>query len=343
PLPLLTMTSFQRYLINKVLWFLLAFFVALVFNFLLPRLIPGNPVDTIVGQMASGGAMSGEAMRRIYQAYIAEFGLDQPLWRQFLIYLGNLAQADLGVSFAMSPARVWDLIAHALPWTIALQLPAILIGWVLGNLLGVLAAYKGGWMDRGVFSVSLFISSMPYYCLAILLLYSLAVYWPVFPPGGGYPITLTPSLSWSFLRAASQYYWLPFLSLVLIFIGGQAVGMRAMSIYELDADYVRYARGLGVNDHRIIRYIFRNAMLPQVTGLALSIGSLVGGALITEIVFSYPGIGSLLFRAIRQNDYPVIQGVTLLIMVAVLTANFVVDVLYGVIDPRIRARTTGDR
>jgi peptide/nickel transport system permease protein len=337
------MTKFQRYLLTKVLWFILAFFVALVFNFLLPRLIPGNPVDTLVAQMAAGGVMAGEALQRIYAAYIEQFGLDKPLWMQFLLYLRNLAQGDLGISFARAPARVQDMIAQALPWTIALQLPAILIGWLLGNVLGALAAYKGGWLDKGAFSVSLLISSMPYYCLAILLLYTFAVYWPVFPPGGGYPYAMTPSLSWAFVQSALRHYWLPFLSLVLIFVGGQAVGMRAMAIYELDADYVRYSRGMGVSDNRIVAYIFRNAVLPQVTGLALAIGSLVGGALITEIVFSYPGIGTLLFSAIRGNDYPVIQGITLLIMVFVLLANFIVDVAYGFIDPRIRAKEAGER
>jgi peptide/nickel transport system permease protein len=141
----------------------------------------------------------------------------------------------------------------------------------------------------------------------------------------------------------AQHYILPFLSLVLVFIGGQAIGMRAMSIYELDADYVRYSRSLGVSDNRIVRYIFRNAMLPQITGLALSIGGLVSGALITEIVFSYPGIGTLLFSSIRQQDYATVQGITLLIMIAVLVANFAVEIAYGFIDPRIRATQTGER
>src|SRR5690606_9681760 len=155
------------------------------------------------------------------------------------------------------------------------------------------------------------------------------------------PFGTQPDLSWSFITDAARHYILPFLSLVLVFVGGQAIGMRSMAIYELGADYVDYSRGLGISDGKIVRYIFRNAMLPQVTGLALSIGSLVGGALITEVVFSYPGIGSLLFTAIRQNDYPVIQGITLLIMVAVLLANFLVDIAYGVIDPRIRSAQTG--
>src|SRR5690606_10007820 len=155
-------------------------------------------------------------------------------------------------------------------------------------------------------------SSMPYYAFAILLLYLVAVRWDVLPAAGGYPFGTQPDLSWSFITDAARHYILPFLSLVLVFVGGQAIGMRSMAIYELGADYVDYSRGLGISDGKIVRYIFRNAMLPQVTGLALSIGSLVGGALITEVVFSYPGIGSLLFTAIRQNDYPVIQGITLL-------------------------------
>lgn len=334
------MTQFQRYILKKAGWFLVAFFVALILNFYLPRMVPGNPVDSIVSQMAQGGA-DAASMEAIYETYIEEFGLNEPLPLQFFTYVGNIMRGDLGTSFALYPGEVGGLIADALPWTIALQLPAILIGWVLGNTLGAIAAYKGGWFDRGGFITSLFLSSMPYYAFAILLLYLIAVRWDLLPAAGGYSFGTQPSFSWSFIANAADHYVLPFLSLVLIFIGGQAIGMRSMAIYELGADYVDFSRGLGISDGRIVRYIFRNAMLPQITGLALSIGSLVGGALITEVVFSYPGLGSLLFTAIRQNDYPVIQGITLLIMAAVLLANFLVDIAYGVIDPRIRSAQTG--
>ncbi|RIK55898.1 MAG: ABC transporter permease [Chloroflexi bacterium] len=336
------MSKFQRYLLGKLLWFILAFFIALVLNFLLPRLIPGNPVDSIVAQMSMGGGVSGPALERLYTAYIREFGLDQPMWKQFMIYIGNLLQGDLGTSFARAPASVQRLIFEALPWTIALMLPAILVGWIVGNSLGALAAYKGGWLDRIFFPSSLFISSIPYYCLAIILLYLFAVHWGLAPVGGGYGYDMTPGLNLPFFRSVLRHYWLPFLAQAIIFIGGQAVGMRAMSIYELDADYVRFSRGLGVSDNRITAYIFRNAMLPQVTGLALAIGGLVSGGLISEIVFGYPGIGTLLFTSIRTSDYPVIQGITLLVMIGVLTANFIVDIAYGFIDPRIRAKTTGE-
>jgi peptide/nickel transport system permease protein len=335
--------QFRRYLVNKVVWYLIAFFAALLLNFLLIRLIPGNPVDTIVARMSAGGNTTGEAMQKMYAAYMEEFGLNQPIINQFIIYLGNLTRGDLGSSFNQYPTPVMSLVLQALPWSIALQFPAILIGWIVGNFLGALSAYKKGLLDRGVFPVALFASSMPYYCLAIILLYLFSVVWKVFPSSGGYGYDIQPELSWPFIKSALEHYTLPFLSLTLVFIGGQAIGMRAMSVYELDADYVRYSRSLGVADNSIIRYIFRNGMLPQVTGLALSIGTMVSGALITEIVFSYPGIGTLLFRSIRTEDYTVVQGITLLIMIGVLMANFLVDIAYGFIDPRIRASTAGER
>lgn len=334
------MTHYQRYVLRKALWFLAAGTAALVLNFFLPRLIPGNPVDAIIAQMSAGGADSG-MMKAVHENYVKEFGLNEPAWKQFLTYLGNVLRGDLGTSFALYPAPVSDMIGNALPWTIGLQLPAILVGWTLGNVFGAVAAYRGGWFDRGGFVASLVASSMPYYCFAILLLYGVAVKLDILPARGAYSFGMIPHWSWAFVRDVMDHYWLPFLSLVIVFIGGQAIGMRSMAIYELGSDYVDYSHGLGIPDNKIIRYIFRNAMLPQVTGLALSIGSLVGGALITEAVFSYPGIGSLLFTAIRQNDYPVIQGITLLIMVAVLAANFIVDIMYGVIDPRIRASQSG--
>jgi peptide/nickel transport system permease protein len=336
------MTRFQRYLLTKLLWFGMAFFVALALNFYLPRLVPGNPVDALVADMAAGGAEASR-MQATYETFIKEFGLDQSTWEQFVNYLANLLRWDLGTSFSVYPSPVNGLIADALPWSIALQLPAILVGWTIGNLLGALAAYKGGWLDKGAFISSLFVSSIPYYCLAILLLYGLTVRWSLFPSAGGYSYSRSPELSWAFITDALHHYWLPFFSLVIIVIGGQAIGMRSIAIYELGADYVGYARSLGVPDSKVARYIFRNAMLPQVTGLALSIGAIAGGAIITEVVFSYPGIGTLLFSAIRQSDYPLIQGVTLIILITVLIANFLVDIAYGFIDPRIRATQTGER
>lgn len=333
----------SRYLGRRLLWFLGTLVVALLLNFFLPRLIPGNPVDSIVSNLSKGGGVGGEDLKVIYENYNREFGLDKPLWEQFFIYLSQLAHGNFGTSFAQYPASVNGLIAQSLPWSIVLQVPAILIGWIVGNILGAMAAFRGGWFDRGAFVTSLFATSIPYYCLAILLLFVVGVKLGILPIGGAYSFGLSPEFSAAFFGDAITYFWLPFWSLVLVFIGGQAVGMRSMAIYELGADYVNYGRGLGLSDNRITRYVFRNAMLPQITGLALSISGLVGGALVTELVFSYPGVGTLLFNAISQVDYPVISAVTLIITLAVLLANFAVDIVNGLIDPRIRAAQSGER
>jgi len=316
-------------------WYVLTFFVAVVIIFVIPRLIPGNPISSIISQMATGGVQS-ESLEKIYESFIHEFGLDKPLFFQFTDYMKNIFRGNLGVSFSLFPKTVNEILGEALPWTLALQLPAILVGWIAGNLLGAVAAYRKGKFDRVLFPASIFISAMPYYVLAIILLYVFAVYFGWFPTGGGYSITTLPSFSLSFMKDLLSHYSLPFLSIVLVTIGGQAIGMREMSIYELNTDYVTYCRMLGLSDRKISGYVFRNAMLPQITGLAISIGTMVGGALITEIVFGYPGIGTWLFNGIRQQDYPLIQGTTLIIIIAVLLANFIIDLVYGFVDPRIR-------
>src|SRR5215210_3335402 len=202
------MTRFQRYLLTKTIWFAAAFLVSLTANFFLPRLIPGNPVDAIIARLSAGGA-EARSLQRIYENYVAEFKLNDPAWKQFINYLGNLAHGDFGTSFAIYPKPVSDLIVDALPWTIALQIPAILVGWMIGNILGAIAAYRGGWFDKGAFVSSLFVSAIPYYCLSILLLYGLAVHWEIFPANGGYSYDRTPSWTWSFIGDAAHHYWLP--------------------------------------------------------------------------------------------------------------------------------------
>ncbi|MCX7845801.1 MAG: ABC transporter permease [Dictyoglomaceae bacterium] len=333
---------FAKYVIQKVFWYLLAFFVAISLNFLLPRLIPGNPVAVIVNQMASGGAPS-EVLEKLYKTFMNEFGLDKPIYIQYLSYIKKTLSFDLGTSFMLYPSKIRDLLGKALPWTIGLQIPAILTGWIVGNILGAVCAYKDGKFDSVAFTLALVFSNIPYYCLAIIFLYFFAIIIGIFPVAGGYTYGMIPNLSWHFIKDLLHHYFLPYLSMVLVAIGGQAIGMREMSIYELTSDYVSYARNLGVRDRRIIKYVFRNAMLPQITGLAIAFGTMMGGALVTETVFSYPGVGTLLFSAIRQSDYPLIQGCTLLITIAVLTANFLVEIAYGIIDPRIRAVQVGER
>jgi len=245
------MTRFQRYMMTKTLWFGVAFIISLALNFYLPRLVPGNPVDALIARMSAGGA-EARTMQTTYETYMKEFELDQPVYQQFINYIGNLLHGNLGTSFGNYPTPVGQLIADALPWTLALQIPAILVGWTIGNILGAMAAYRGGWFDRGAFIGSLLVSAVPYYCLSILLLFGLTVHWEIFPSAGGYSYDRTPEWSWGFISDATFHYWLPFLSLVLILIGGQAIGMRSMAIYELGSDYVGYACSLGVPDNRVV-------------------------------------------------------------------------------------------
>lgn len=330
------MNAYTKYFVKKAGWYLATLFVALLLNFMLPRLIEGNPVAAIASQVAQGMTDS-DSIKKVYENFAQEFGIDKPIIVQFGIYLKNLATGDLGTSFGLYPRKVSDILGSAVPWTVGLQLPAILVGWILGNVLGAVAAYRKGVFDRVVFPVALFINSIPFFTFAIMMLFMFGITLKWFPISGGYDYQMVPNLSFEFIASVLRHHTLPFLSIVLVTIGGQAIGMREMSIYELNADYVLYSKLLGIRDSRVARYVFKNAMLPQITGLALSLGTMVGGSLISEIVFSYPGIGTWLFTAIRQLDYPLISGCTLLIAVTVLLANFLIEIIYGIVDPRIKA------
>jgi peptide/nickel transport system permease protein len=246
-------------------------------------------------------------------------------------------QGDFGFSFSQYPRTVVDVIKASIGWTIALQFPAIIVGWLIGNSLGALSAYLKGAFDRVIMPVSLFVSNLPAFGMAVIMLVIFAVNAKWFPTSGGYGFDLIPSFTWSFVWSVIVHYQLPFWSIVLITIGGQAIGMRSMAIYELNADYVKYARFMGIKDRKIVGYVFRNAMLPQITGLALSIGTMVGGALFAEIIFSYPGLGSTILTAVLGQDYPLISAVTLVITLMTLSATFLIEMIYGILDPRIKA------
>lgn len=330
-----TKHGYYKYFRKKIIWFILTLIVAVILNFILPRLMPGDPVSTILGRMAAGG--EGEQTRRIMEHFTRQFGIDRPLYQQFFIYVGNLFQGDLGLSFSRWPRPITDVIGASLPYTIGLLLPALLVGWIVGNILGAIAAYLRKGFDKIMLPISLFVSGIPAFGMAFILLSVFAVTLRVLPPGGAYPITMIPTLSFSFFLGLIEHYHLPFWSLVLLAIGGQSIGMRSMSIYELNADYVKYSRYMGIKDRKIVGYVFRNAMLPQVTGLALQIGGIIGGAMFVEIVFSYPGLGSTLLSAIMQNDYPLVSGLTLIITVMVLLSVFLLDIIYAFIDPRVKA------
>ena len=330
------MKGYRKYFLNKLVWFLVTFVFAFLLNFILPRLMPGDPVKAIVAHLAQG-MNNTSGVQAIYQQYADLFGTNKPMLTQFFLYLRNVLHGNFGFSFSQYPRTVADTLKSAVWWTVALQFPAIIVGWLIGNILGAMAAYLKKGFDKVIMPVSIFISNFPAFGMAVILLVVFGVGLKWFPASGGYGYDMLPNLSWKFVWSVIVHYQLPFWSIVLIAIGGQAIGMRSMSIYELNADYVKYSRFLGIKDRKIVGYVFRNAMLPQVTGLALSIGTMVGGALVAEIIFSYPGLGYTLLNAIVGQDYPLISAATLIITVMVLSANFIIEILYGIIDPRIRA------
>ena len=330
------MKGYKKYYTQKIIWYLITLVFAVALNFVLPRLMPGDPVSAIAGQAAEG-MTDAQAIKKVYDEYIEKFGVNQPIPVQFAKWLKGAVHGDFGVSFSQYPRTVADIIASSVGWTLALQLPAILLGWLLGNILGAVAAYIKGVFDKAILPAFLFISNVPAFGMAVILLTIFGVTLGWAPTRGAYGYDLIPNMSWTFVKSVFAHYQLPFWSIVLTTIGGQAIGMRSMSIYELNADYVKYSRFLGIKDRKIVGYVFRNAMLPQITGLAMSLGTMMGGALVSEIIFSYPGIGTTMMSAIKGNDYPLLSACTLIITVMVLVANLLVEIIYGVIDPRIKA------
>lgn len=330
------MKGYRKYFGTKLVWFFVTFVCAFLLNFILPRLMPGDPV-AVITQRATQGMQSQSGIQAVYEYYANVFGTNQPMLTQFFLYIKNIAHGDFGLSFSQYPRPVADIIASAIWWTIGLQFPAIIVGWLIGNTLGALAAYLKKGFDKVLMPVSIFVSNLPAFGMAIVLLSIFGVTLKWFPSSGGYGFDLMPAFTWRFIWSVIVHYQLPFLSIVLIAIGGQAIGMRSMAIYELNADYVKFSRFMGIKDRKIIGYVFRNAVLPQITGLALSIGTMVGGALVAEIIFSYPGLGYTMLNGVMGQDYPLISAATLIVTLMVLIAMFLIDIVYGFIDPRIKA------
>jgi peptide/nickel transport system permease protein len=333
-------------IIKKAVFYLATYFVALALIFLIIRLMPGNPIEQLVARLVAGrhAGQSFGHVDQLYWQFITEFGLDRPAYEQFFVYLRNMLTFNFGISIMAYPSSVVDILIGSMPWTFLVLFPSIVIGFVVGNYLGAVAASKKGISDNVVFNISLLLSNVPYYCLAFIMLYLFAFLYPLFPIGGGYSFghtgfSFTPDWVVDYLH----HYALPFLSLVLINVGGQAIGMRVMMIYELNSDYYVYSKQLGLSEGKLTSYAYRNALLPQITGLALSFGTIFGGSLVTEIVFNYPGIGLALYNAILREDYPLIQGCFAMITLTTLLANFAMDILYAFIDPRIRAVYAGEK
>ncbi len=325
-----------RYLARKTTIYLLTFFVAVTIDFAIPRLMPGNPIDGLIARFQVNSTAAEELHGYFYEA----FALDEPLWKQYLTFWWGLLHGDLGPSIAYVGSDVSDLIRAALPYTLALLVPAIVLSYIAGNRVGAMAARRKV-LDNTVLPASYVLTATPYVFLAIVLAYVFAFRMNVFPVSGAYDFSLQPAWNLEFARSFLSHWILPFLTLFLVAFGGWAIGMRNLIIYELESDYSNYMQSLGAPSKLVRKYAYGNAVLPQMSGLALALGAVVGGALVTEIIFGYPGMGSLILDAIQNRDYFLLQGTFLFIIVGVLIANFIVDLLYVVVDPRTRTGLQG--
>ncbi|BDZ48727.1 peptide ABC transporter permease [Frondihabitans sucicola] len=326
------------HLLRKIGFYLIALWAAVTLNFLIPRLLPGNPVDTLIGKLSQQGPVS-PGLRKALNALFGT-NSNENLWQQYVGYLNGLVHGNFGVSVTYFPTPVIDVIGQAIPWTLGLVGLSTVIAALLGIALGTFAGWRRGtWVDSLIPGTTI-LQSVPYFWLALILVYFLASMLGWFPLSGGYDVnSTTPGLSGDFIGSVIRYGTLPALTIVISSIGGWLLGMRNMMVSTLSDDYVATAEAKGLSPIRVmITYAARNAVLPSITGFAISLGFVVAGSLVTEKVFSYPGIGNALLDAVSNNDYALMQGLFLVITVAVLAANLIVDIFYGFIDPRTRSR-----
>jgi peptide/nickel transport system permease protein len=324
-----------KYIAGKLGLFVLTLWAAVTLNFFLPRLMPGSPADAAIAKLSQNGPVT-EATRAAIEA---QLGVpDGSLWEQYVSYLRQVVTLDFGVSYTFYPQTVSSMVSTALPYTIILVGVVTIIAFILGTLIGVAAAWKRGtWLDSLPTLGGSFMSTFPYFWTALLLLFFAGYVLHWFPTTGAYSATTTPAFTPAFLGDALLHAALPALTILVTSLGGWIIGMRNAMINTLGDDYVTFAEANGLRGGTVaIRYAARNAILPNLTGFGLALGGVVGGSILVEQVFGYPGIGYLLFNAVIGQDYPLMQALFLMITVSVLVANFLVDILYGVLDPRTR-------
>ena len=326
------------YLLARIGQLLLIVFLAITINFLIPRALPGDPIESALQtRMAMTGSYDVN-IQEVARVYRAKFGLDKPLWQQYLNYWSDIVHLELGVSLVDFPQPVISKVRGALPWTLGLLGMSTLIDFSLGTLLGALGAWpRTPRFIRAALPPFMLLSAVPFFLLGIMLISIFAVELRVFPPAGGFDPILIVRFNLPTILDILYHAILPALSLVLGGIGAWALGMRAMMVSTLGEDYITFAEAKGLSARRVFFwYGMRNALLPQVTRLAVALGSILSGAVLVEAIFSYPGLGGLLVGAISGKDYFVIQGIVLMLILALALALFVVDLIYPLIDPRIR-------
>jgi peptide/nickel transport system permease protein len=322
-----------KYLLQRLAFYVFSAWAALTINFFIPRFIPGDPVMSLINSFQ--GQLSTNAIQSLYIL----FGLDEKksLWQQYVEYWGQLFRGDLGISFTFFPTPVSEVIGDSLPWTIALVGVTTVISFVLGTGLGTLAGWRrGSWVDATI-PVTTFLSSIPFFWLGLIAIALFAGPGSFFPSSGGYDPGLVPHPDPEFIGSAVRHSLLPAATILVSTMSGWILGQRNMMVSVASEDYITVAHAKGLRERRVMwGYAARNALLPNVSGFALSLGFIVGGTLLVEIVFSYPGLGYQLFQAVGAKDYPLLQGIFLIITLSVLAANFIADVVYVALDPRTR-------
>jgi len=328
------------YVARRIGIFFLIVITAVTLNFFMPRLRSTNPIESRMNQLAAQGGVYSNQIQEMVKIYNQKFGLDRPLWEQYLTYWRDLLRLDLGVSLAYYPQTALEMIARSAPWTIGLLTVATLIAFALGTLLGALMAWpRTSRIALGLSPLFMTLSAIPYYLLGMLFIYVVAMGWRLLPVGGAYTSGASLTLSWQMALDIGHHAILPAASIVLSGIGSWGLGMRAMMTTTLGEDYLHMAEAKGLKPQTIfLDYALRNALLPQVTSLAISLSLVMSGAVLVEVIFGYPGVGNLLFKAIAGNDYFVIQGIALFITLSIGVVLLALDLLYPLIDPRIRYR-----
>jgi len=326
----------KTYILKRIGMFFITVWLATTIIFIVPRLAPGDPVDAMIGRMILAGENVPNATELV-EAWRHRFGLDQPLHIQYARYLYNSFTFNTGYSLTLFPTRVEDLVARSLPWTMGLLFVATVISFVIGNTVGALLAWRATpWLAKMLLPISLTFTSIPAFMLGILLLFLFAFKLDWFPYAGAYERGVSPGWNWDFIVSVLRHAFLPAMSVVVVSMGRWALGMRGMMITTDGEDYMILAEAKGLSPLRVFwRYGIRNAILPQVTALAVGLGALAGGSVIVELIFTYPGMGNLLFQAILNNDYTLIQGIVFYVIVGVSLAVLIIDLTYPLLDPRI--------
>jgi peptide/nickel transport system permease protein len=325
------------YALRRIGFFFLVVWITITVMFVLVHLAPGDPITDQVTRLQAQG-QSLQAGPELIEEYQEQFGLNDPLYEQYFNYVVQLAQGNLGYSVTNFPTKVATLIGDALPWTLGLLLTAMLISWIVGSLLGGLMAWRSTpALARGLMSSIMLFAAIPYYLVALFLLYVFAYELQWLPTGGARDPLGTDGGAFAAIFDTLEHGLLPALSIVLAFVGFWMLGMRSMMVAVLGSDYLQLAEAKGLPERRIfLRYGMRTAILPQVTALAIYMGYMVAGSILVEVLFSYPGLGRVLVSAVDSRDYPVIEGVVLMMVVATAGALLIIDLLYPLIDPRVR-------